>query len=54
MNGAPCHPRDDLFGLGKILEEVAATSGDEALRTLARECLSDTWNDAAGVLAAMP
>ena len=54
INGAPCHPRDDLFGLGKILEEVAGTSGDDALRTVARECLSDTWGNAADALAAMP
>jgi hypothetical protein len=54
MNGAPCHPRDDLFGLGKILEEVAQLAGDERLRSLARECLSDTFADATDVLVALP
>jgi len=53
MGGAPCHPRDDLFGLGKILEELADASGDASLRTLARECLSDTFADATDVLAAL-
>ncbi len=53
MNGAPCHPRDDLYGLGKILEELAVTSGDERLRALARECVSDTFEDATHALAQM-
>ncbi len=40
IGGAPCDPRDDVFGVGCILDEVARAIGadDAALRTLAAKC----------------
>jgi serine/threonine-protein kinase len=30
--GAPAHPRDDIYGLGRLVEDVLAAAGDAELR----------------------
>jgi MFS family permease len=39
IGGAPCSPRDDVYGFGRVIEEVLAVSPSDMWRAIADACL---------------